>query len=400
MRLVPADADVRGLALATLVNTTGNGIFFTLSALYFTRIVGFSVVQVGAGLSIAAGVALLAGIPFGHLADRRGSRGVLVALLLGMTVSSACYLLVAAWWQFVLVATVTAVLDRGASAVRAGMIAGLITRDDRAGTKAYLRSITNVGMTLGTAIAAVALHADTRSAYLTVLYADVATYAVTALLVARLRPVAATPPEEALSMLHALRDLPFVTVTLVSAVLSMQYWILEIAVPLWVVGHTSAPRVLVSLLAVVNTVAVVCFQVAVARRVTTLTTAVRATVVSGFVFVIACAVFGESGRLSVGPAVVVLVVGSAVHVTGEMLQASGQFFFGYELAPDQAQGQYQGVFGLGFSLASFAAPTVMALLPIGLGRPGWWLLGLLLLAAALAHVPAVRWAGRTRHRYA
>ena len=45
---------MRRMALSTLVNTTGNGIFFTLSALYFTRIVGFSVVQVGAILLGAA----------------------------------------------------------------------------------------------------------------------------------------------------------------------------------------------------------------------------------------------------------------------------------------------------------------------------------------------------------
>ncbi|MCW2766073.1 MAG: hypothetical protein JWO11_2032 [Nocardioides sp.] len=66
---------MRPMALATLVNTTGNGIFFTLSALYFTRIVGFSVVEVGTGLSIAASVAIFARVPIGHLADRRGPRG-------------------------------------------------------------------------------------------------------------------------------------------------------------------------------------------------------------------------------------------------------------------------------------------------------------------------------------
>ena len=53
MRGVPEDPRLRRMALATLVNTTGNGIFFTLSALYFTRIVGLSVTQVGLGLSIA-----------------------------------------------------------------------------------------------------------------------------------------------------------------------------------------------------------------------------------------------------------------------------------------------------------------------------------------------------------
>lgn len=47
--LLPAEPAVGRMAVATLVNTMGNGIFFTLSALYFTRIVEFSVVEVGPG---------------------------------------------------------------------------------------------------------------------------------------------------------------------------------------------------------------------------------------------------------------------------------------------------------------------------------------------------------------
>ena len=55
VRVLPAPGPVRQLALVTLVNTTGNGIFYTLSALYFTRILGFSVVSVGAGLDAPVG---------------------------------------------------------------------------------------------------------------------------------------------------------------------------------------------------------------------------------------------------------------------------------------------------------------------------------------------------------
>ena len=41
----------------------------------------------------------------------------------------------------------------------------------------------------------------------------------------------------------------------------------------------------------------------------------------------------------------------------------------------------------------------MALLPLGLGVPGWWLLGGILLGAALLFVPILRWAVNTRDRY-
>ncbi len=396
MRLLAEEPAVRRMALVTLVNTTGNGIFFTLSALYFTRIVGFSVVQVGTGLSIAAGVAILAGIPMGHLADRRGPREVMVALLVLTAACSGLYLLVQSWWQFVLVSTLVAVLDRGAGAVRGALIAGLVQGATRSATRAYLRSVTNVGMTLGTGIAAIALHFDTRSAYLTVLYVDVATYAVCAGLMLMVPTVRPRPAEEALGMLHALRDLPFVTVAGVSSVLAMHYWILELAIPLWVVDHTEAPRALVAVVMVVNTVMVVLFQVSLAKRVTTVDAAVGATLLSGLLFVVACAVFGASAGVSAGLATALLLGGALIHVVGELCQASASFLLGFELPPEEAMGQYQGVWGMTFSVSSFAAPTVMALLPLALGMTGWLLLGGILLAAALVTRPAVGWAVRSR----
>lgn len=398
LRLLPEEPAVRAMALATLVNTTGNGIFFTLSALYFTRIVGFSVVEVGTGLSIAAGVALFAGVPLGHLADRRGAREVQVALLVLTAALAATYLLVTTWWQFVLVSTLVAVLDRGSSAVRGALIAGLVQGTARASTRAYLRSVTNVGMTLGTAVAAVALHFDTREAYLAVMYVDVATYLLTAALMARVPHVAPRPASDALGMLTALRDLPFVTVAAISSVLTMHYWILELAIPLWVVTSTDAPRWLVAVLMVVNTVTVVLFQVAAAKRVVTVPSATTATLLSGVLFLVSCAAFGVTGGLGAVAASIVLVAASLVHVAGELAQASASFLLGFELPPEEAMGQYQGVWGMSYSVSSFAAPTVVALLPLALGLTGWLLLGGILLAAAVATRPAVAWAVRSREQ--
>ena len=137
--LVPAPGPVRSLALVTLVNTTGNGIFFTLSALYFTRIVGLSIAEVGIGLGIAAFAGLLAGVPVGHLGDRFGPREVMVGLLLLVTVADVLLILVDSFAAFVVVASVLTFFDRGAAAVRGGLIAALAGAGARATTKAYLR---------------------------------------------------------------------------------------------------------------------------------------------------------------------------------------------------------------------------------------------------------------------
>ncbi len=39
-RALPRPGPERTLALGTLVNTTGNGMFMTVSAIYFTQVVG------------------------------------------------------------------------------------------------------------------------------------------------------------------------------------------------------------------------------------------------------------------------------------------------------------------------------------------------------------------------
>jgi hypothetical protein len=153
-------------------------------------------------------------------------------------------------------------------------------------------------------------------------------------------------------------------------------------------------------LMVLNTCAVIGFQVLVARRVTTPAAAVRASIFSGVLFLLCCVAFGASAGRAVGAAVVLLVVAAGLQVLGELWQAAGSFVLGFELAPDHAQGQYQGLYGMGMGISTMIGPPLMALLPLGLGVRGWWILGALLLVSSLLLKPAVAWCERTRSQYA
>ncbi|MFD0527610.1 hypothetical protein ACFQ1I_11025 [Kitasatospora arboriphila] len=62
-RLLHPDPTVRRLAAITLVNTLGNGLFMTLGALYFTRMLGLPAAQVGIGLTAAGLCGVLIGVP-------------------------------------------------------------------------------------------------------------------------------------------------------------------------------------------------------------------------------------------------------------------------------------------------------------------------------------------------
>ena len=96
-----------------------------------------------------------------------------------------------------------------------------------------------------------------------------------------------------------------------------------------------------------------------------------------------CAAFALSAAgSSAWVAGVVLLVAACLQVFGEMLQASGAWEIGFDLAPPDRQGQYQGFFGTGASVARMLGPLLLTTLIVTWGTPGWLLLGGLFLGAS------------------
>jgi predicted MFS family arabinose efflux permease len=168
---IPVDPNLRILGIATLVNTFGNGALMTTFALYFTRVVGLRPTQVALAVSAGALAGLLVQVPAGHFADVRGPRKVLQTLTFGAGVALLGLLLARSLWALMAVMAVIAVFDRGAQAVRNGYVARLAEGGQRVQFKAYLRAVTNVGISLGALSGGLALWVDQGWAYLAV-FAD------------------------------------------------------------------------------------------------------------------------------------------------------------------------------------------------------------------------------------
>ncbi|HEY7200052.1 MAG TPA: MFS transporter, partial [Candidatus Dormibacteraeota bacterium] len=166
--------------------------------------------------------------------------------------------------------------------------------------------------------------------------------------------------------------------------------------PLWVAVRTSAPRWIVAGLLALNTALVVVAQARASRGVTGVPSAARPLRRAGLVFLIGFGLFAASSRATAPAAVALLVAGVAIHTLGEMWHAAGTFELSFGLAAPHAPGQYQAVFGLGIGAAEALAPVIVTTTVIGLGTPGWLLLGALLVAAGAAAPPASRWAGAGR----
>ncbi|MFF4270627.1 MFS transporter [Streptomyces sp. NPDC001536] len=387
--LVPPAGPQRVLALAQLTNAVGDGAYLVTSAFYFTHVVGLSPARVGLGLTVGWALGAVAGVPLGRLADRRGARGTAVLLALAAGLAVASFLFVRGFLPFVAVACAYAAAQSGLAAARQTLLAGLVPAGERTGALAYLQSAFNAGLAVGAGLGGLAIQAGTREAYLAVFAMDAVTFLVCAGVLLRLPSVAPVPVRKRHG-LGVVRDRRYVAVTALNTVLLLRMPLLSLGLPLWIAERTQAPAWLVSALFVLNTGAVMVFQVRMARGVTGIGSAVGAVRRAGWVMLAACAVFALSAGASPWVAAGVLVAGAVLQVVAEMGQSAGSWQLSFDLAPAGRVGEYQGFFGTGVTVARTLGPLVVTTLLIGWGTAGWLLLGGVTLMASYAMGPAAR----------
>ncbi|WAL65892.1 MFS transporter [Amycolatopsis cynarae] len=391
-RIVPPAGPLRVLALAQLANSVGDGAFYACSALFFTRLVGLSPTQVGLALTLAWAAAMLAGVPLGCLTDRWGPRRTTVLLSVATASALSAFLVVRSFPLVLLVVCGYACCQAGLASARQALLAGSVAPEERTRARAHLQSTLNAGLAIGAGLGALALSVGTRPAYLAVFVVDAVSFLAAALVLRRLpetRPAPKAPAAE--PRLAVLRDRPYTLVTLLNAIMCLNMPLLSLGLPMWIVQRTGAPAAMAAVLLVVNMVGVVAFQVPVARRVTGLRSATRATRHAGGLMLVACALYSLSGAgVGAEAGVVILIVAAVVQVFGEMLQGAGSWEIGFGLAQADRQGQYQGFFGMGPQIARMLGPVLLTALLMNWGAPGWWALGGLFLIAGAAFGPAVR----------
>ena len=185
---------LRTVSYATFANTVGSGLWSAGAALFLTRNVGLSVASVGAGLTVAGLVGLLASVPMGYLADRYDPRSLRALLQVCQAVVAAAYLAVGSFPAFLAVAVVDALLVAGNLSVRAALVAAVGGVQGRTHAFVMLRSVANAGIAISAGLAGLALAVDTRPAYVLLVVVNGASFLVSAALLMRLPrfPPAAT----------------------------------------------------------------------------------------------------------------------------------------------------------------------------------------------------------------
>jgi MFS family permease len=398
VRLALPTGRARTLVVAMFCGCIGTGSYGAGAVVFFTRSVGLSAGQVGLGLSLAAFVALMVNVPFGHAVDVFGPKRTTILVTLA---EGTCFALTTTVHSFagflpVIVALGTA-LQAGIVA-RAALIAVLFDDADRVRISALLRSVNNVAFLIGTLLAGVALSLDTRAAYVGLMAFSAAFSVLSAIGFLPIAPGRRRRREEAArpSVLSAVRDLPYLGVALVAAFLEMGDLVLGIGVPLWIVTQTDLSKGVAAWLIGFNTVLVVLFQVRAARGATTVEGARTLQRRTGVLLAGAALAVALSGSVPGYWALPVLTVGVALLTGGELFSSAATWLLRYELADPGSQGRYAGAFGLAESSRDIVVPVTLTLLIGQLDQLGWVILAGVVIAISCAAGPAARLCERTR----
>lgn len=386
----------RPLVLSSLVDSTGSGLYLSGAVVFFTRSAGLSAAQVGLGLTVGGICGVVALVPLGMLTDRIGPRRTAALLHFWQAIGFVAYAFVHNFATFLAAACFLGIPAQAVLPVAQVFVEHHAGPELRVRLMAVFRSIYNVGFTLGALLTTAVLAIDNRAAYLSIVLGDGASFLLAGFLLLRV-PLLAKPPATAVRvprLPRSLRQRWFLVVTLLNAVISLHITLLVIGVPAWATLHTSAPREIIGVLFVLNTMMIVTFQVRVSRGTDSVAGGVRALRLAA-VFLAAASVTltlaaGE------GPVVacVVLVAGTALLTFGELFQSSGGVGLSYRLAPPDQQGEYLAVFGLGKGVQYMAGPALVTIAVIGHGTLGWVVLALGFLAAGWAVGPAANAASK------
>lgn len=402
--ILPRTPRGRVLAYGSAIDSVATGMFLAAATLYFVGIVGIPVARVGVALSLANVFGLVSPVPLGWLADRIGARRVYLALLMVRAVGYVGYVFVTEYRGYALLTCLLTAASRACTPLLQVIVGEFEGTRERTQTMASLRSVNNIGLTVGFLMAGVVQATNSRAAFAGLFVFNGLAFLVVAgatIRAARIPPetppaadypgspaatgAVAEPAEPAAGRYRSpYRDGPFLTFTLANAVLLLHDSILFILMPLWVVERSGLPASVSSILLSVNTVLTVAVQVYLSRLTHGVALSRRLLHAACALLVGACALFALVDHR----AVPVLVTGAAAAVVlltlGENLHAVAGWELSYRMSAPATRTQYLSLFSLSQTAQMIVGPVLITSVVLPGGPAGW-----LLLAAAFVAATAV-----------
>jgi MFS family permease len=373
----------RRLLLITAATAVGRGLPITISALYLTQIVGLPVRQVGAGLTVAAAVAVALSTWLGNVAHRSGARQAYTVFLVIEAISFLIFSRVGGFAAFIGAALALAIADIGARSTQGTVIVGIVPSEQRVRTRAIVRVVANIGIAAGGALGGVVLLRNDVIWYHAAFLAAAACLVAGAVLTLGLPSVSKADTTARGIGRGVFRDAPFLRFALLNGILNIHNAMLQVAIPLWITTRTDAPRWMVSVLLLVNVTSVVLLQVRLSRAADTLDGAIRIARLSGIALAAACVVLAVTDGTTDLVTVTLLVVVALTHAIGEILESASGWSVTFALAPSARTGQYQGAYAMSRGLGDLIGPVLLTSVAVTLGWAGWLVIAVTFLAAGV-----------------
>jgi hypothetical protein len=264
--------------------------------------------------------------------------------------------------------------------------------EDRVRSMAYIKAALNIGFALGAGLGGLALALPSNAGVHALPFVTAGVGLLGAPLILRLPrsdphpPAAADAPKAG----SVLRNRGYLAASIVSGILGTNQTLLTIVIPLWIVTQTDAPRVVLSLLFVINTALIVLLQVPASRGANTVPGALRASRKSAVFLAVSCLIILVTHSTIGWITIVLALLGYAALTGAELFAAAGQWGLQSELSEVRRRGEYQGVSRVGIAFGSLWAPALYTWLVINLHAAGWLIIGGIVLAATLCLGPSAR----------
>lgn len=381
--VVSPDPIVRKITLSTFIDTFGNGLFMTTGIIYFSLVVGLGAQKVALAFSLSGALSLLLSVPSGHFADRYPPRLIASTALVGMGFCAFALIFIQNWWLLLIALSLDSIFEVFGQNARMAMIARIGEGEERVRIRAYTRAVTNLGIAFGTVIAGFALAINTPFAYKSMIALNSVTFFLAAVAYLRVPNVKPSLTNREKFDWTILKDYRYISAMLLSGVMSMHFILQNVAIPVWVVKETNAPRWWVSVIMFVNTIAVVLFQVRMSKGAANAEIGAKQFKKAGFYIAAACLFYGAAKGLNPYAASAVLIIAMLIHVVGELLASTGSWSIAFEMANQDRQGAYQGLWRMGFGGMNVIGPSLVIFFAIGLGQIGWVIMAFIFIITGL-----------------
>lgn len=356
----------RSFFAAMVVDSIGVGLYIPVSLLYFTKVAGIPLGTVGWCLSVAGLLTLPLPLVIGRLVDRYGSKLVVVAGTAMQGVAFGGYLFVRSAIPLFVFALCAMIGMRLYWSSVFTLVADLAPAEERDRWYALGSASRNIGLGFGSLVAAAMLAIGGTAVYQLVVGSNAVTCLLAAALVATRVPnrrhhekpkTAETPAKNAGS---PLRDLPFMSYTVLNTVAAICVTMLGTGLPVYLDSGLHAPGWVVGALSAVNITLLALVQTAVIHLVRKVRRS-RVIVLAAVLWALWGGLMAVAFTLPAGWVVIAfLFVIMLAYCGAELLHGPTSSALAAEASPPAARGRYLSVFQLSFAIANVIAPAYFA----------------------------------------